>query len=107
LVKSPLIPLLPAPVKYGIGRYNPLALVLVRQGCSFRAARKIVNLIFDEIKAALKRHEVVELPFGTFRVVETGPRPHRRWRFKQPQAVFAQRYRVVFEPLERDQFGKS
>ena len=94
-------------VKQGIGRNNPLALVLVRQGCSYRAARKIVNLIFDEIKAALKRHEDVELPFGTFRVVETSQRPHRRWRFGQPQSVFKQRYRVVFEPRERDTNGES
>jgi len=84
------------PVKQGIGRNNPLALVLVSRGCSYRAAKKIVNLIFDEIKAALKRHEDVDLPFGTFRVVERGQRPHRRWRFGQPQSVFKQRYRVAF-----------
>jgi nucleoid DNA-binding protein len=95
------------PVKQGIGRNNPLALVLVSRGCSYRAARKIVNLIFDEIKAALKRHEDVELPFGTFRVVERGQRPHRRWRFGQPQSVFQQCYRVVFLPRERDTSGES
>ena len=95
------------PVKQGIGRNNPLALVLVSRGCSYRAARKIVNLIFDEIKAALKRHEDVELPFGTFRVVERGQRPHRRWRFGQPQSVFQQRYRVAFLPRERDTSGES
>jgi nucleoid DNA-binding protein len=104
MVESPLTP---APIKQGIGRNNPLALVLVRQGCSYRAARKIVNLIFDEIKAALKRHEDVELPFGTFRVVETSQQPHRRWRFGQPQSVFKQRYRVVFEPRKGDAIGKS
>ena len=95
------------PVKQGIGRNNPLALVLVSRGCSYRAARKIVNLIFDEIKAALKRHEDVELPFGTFRVVERGQRQHRRWRFGQPQSVFQQRYRVAFLPRERDTSGES
>ena len=95
------------PVKQGIGRNNPLALVLVSRGCSYRAARKIVNLIFDEIKAALKRNEDVDLPFGTFRVVERGQRPHRRWRFGQPQSVFQQRYRVVFLPRERDTSGES
>jgi nucleoid DNA-binding protein len=95
------------PVKQGIGRNNPLALVLVSRGCSYRAARKIVNLIFDEIKAALKRHEDVDLPFGTFRVVERGQRPHRRWRFGQPQSVFKQRYRVAFLPRERDTSGES
>jgi nucleoid DNA-binding protein len=95
------------PVKQGIGRNNPLALVLVSRGCSYRAARKIVNLIFDEIKAALKRHENVDLPFGTFRVVERGQRPHRRWRFGQPQSVFQQRYRVAFLPRERDTSGES
>jgi nucleoid DNA-binding protein len=66
-----------------------------------------VNLIFDEIKAALMRHEVIELPFGTFRVVEYAQRPHRRWRFGQPQSVFKRRYRVVFEPRERDTSGES
>ena len=95
------------PVKQGIGRNNPLALVLVSRGCSYRAARKIVNLIFDEIKAALKRHEDVDLPFGTFRVVERGQRPHRRWRFGQPQSVFQQRYRVAFLPRERNTSGES
>ena len=95
------------PVKQGIGRNNPLALVLVSRGCSYRAARKIVNLIFDEIKAALKRHEDVDLPFGTFRVVERGQRPHRRWRFGQPQSVFKLRYRVAFLPRERDTSGES
>jgi nucleoid DNA-binding protein len=95
------------PVKQGIGRNNPLALVLVSRGCSYRAAKKIVNLIFDEIKAALKRHEDVDLPFGTFRVVERGQRPHRRWRFGQPQSVFQQRYRVAFLPRERDTSGES
>ena len=97
----------PKPIKQGIGRNNPLALVLVSRGCSYRVAKKIVNLIFDEIKAALKRHEVVELPFGTFRVVEYAQRPHRRWRFGQPQSVFKRRYRVVFEPRERDTSGES
>ena len=97
----------PKPIKQGIGRNNPLALVLVSRGCSYRVAQKIVNLIFDEIKAALKRHEDVDLPFGTFRVVERGQRPHRRWRFGQPQSVFQQRYRVAFLPRERDTSGES
>jgi nucleoid DNA-binding protein len=55
----------------------------------------------------LKRHEDVDLPFGTFRVVERGQRPHRRWRFGQPQSVFQQRYRVAFLPRERDTSGES
>jgi nucleoid DNA-binding protein len=93
--------------KQRVGRNNPLALVLVDLGCSYRLAQKITNTVFDEIKAALKRHEVVELPFGTFRVVETPQQEHRRWRFGQPQAVFRRRYRVVFEPSERMTSGQS
>lgn len=79
-----------------------IALVLRRSGLqlTWDEQNVIARCIVDSIKAALKRGEEVDLPIGTFRVVETPQREHRRWRFGQPQTVFKQRYRVVFEPRE-------
>ena len=87
----------PKLVRKRIGKDNPLCLAIVGRGFSHKVAPKIVNLIFDEIKAALARHEVVELPFGTLRVIAETHREGRRWRFGQPQAVFTKRFRVAFE----------
>lgn len=81
-----------------IGRDHLLTRALVDQGCSSEAARVIVNLIFDAIKNALKRHETVELPIGTFKVVKNRVRPYRMWHFGRPIEFYRQPYRVEFTP---------
>ena len=88
----------PKLVRKRIGRDHLLCSAIVKRGFTQTVAAKLVNIVFDEIKAALERHEVVELPIGTFRVVEEIHRPQRHWRFGQPRAVFTRPFRVVFEP---------
>ena len=87
-------------IKYRIGKNHPLILALRCQGFTEVKARKAVNLVFDEIKAALVRREEVDLPIGTFRLEKHDVRPFRSWRFGQPQVVYKRRYRVVFEPKD-------
>ena len=88
----------PKLVKKRIGKDNLLCSAIVKRGFTQTVAANLVNIVFDEIKAALERHEVVELPIGTFRVVAEIHRPQRRWRFGQPQTVFTRPFRVVFGP---------
>ena len=82
------------------GFKHQIALALIDRGCTWRQAHKAVDLFFHSIKVALRRHETVDLPFGTFSVVPVPQRRHRRWRFGQPQEVFRKRYRVVFTPRD-------
>src|ERR1039457_6250058 len=77
-----------------------LALVLREHGVSWRKARRIIDVVFDSIKEALKRHETVDLPFGTFSVVKEGRTPQRCWRLGRVRVVYRKRYRVVFTPRE-------
>jgi nucleoid DNA-binding protein len=88
----------PKLVRKRIGKDNLLCSAIVKRGFTQTVAAKLVNIVFDEIKAALERHEVVELPIGTFRVVEETHRPQRHWLLGQPTAIFTRRFRVVFEP---------
>lgn len=78
---------------------NHLALVLQDQGYTYEEANYLVKSVFGLIKAALKRHEEVELPIGTLKVVEVPQREKRRWVHNRPQTVFRRRYRVVFQPF--------
>ena len=79
---------------------HEIALVLMEHGFTWRQAHRAVDLFFAAIKTALRRHETVDLPFGTFSVVPVPQRRHRRWRFGQPQEVFRKRFRVVFTPRD-------
>ena len=50
------------------GFKHHIALALIERSCSWRQAHKAVDLFFHSIKMALRRHETVDLPFGTFSV---------------------------------------
>jgi nucleoid DNA-binding protein len=84
------------------GFKHHIALALIERGCTWRQAHKAVDLFFQSIKMALRRHETVDLPFGTFSVIPVPQRRQRRWRFGQPQLVFRNRFRVVFTPRDLD-----
>lgn len=77
-----------------------LALVLASLGLTVRQSRTVINVVINSMKEALKRHESVDLEFGRLVVVKQTQQRRRRWRFGQPQEVFRQRYRVVFQPPE-------
>jgi nucleoid DNA-binding protein len=68
---------------------------LVRQGFSVRESRRVIDEIFESIKAALHRRETIELPFGTFGVVR---RPSKRpaWRFAKVIVLNARQLQVAF-----------
>lgn len=86
--------------KYAIGKTHPLSLVLASKGFSWEEAHSFVNLVFDSIKEALTRHEVVDLPFGRFSVVKQSRSPERCWRLGRVRVIYRKRYRVVFTPRE-------
>jgi nucleoid DNA-binding protein len=67
---------------------------LRKQGLSVRGARAAIDAVLGSIKDALGRHERVELPIGTFTVVEN-PK-ERGWRFGT--IVIFDKYRVKFLP---------
>jgi nucleoid DNA-binding protein len=83
-----------------IGRDHPLAKLLVANGFSSREAQRTVNALFEVIKEALKRHETVQVPFGTFRVVANLVQPYRRWRCGRPVVFYRKRCHVEFTPYE-------
>lgn len=68
---------------------------LRKQGFSVRKARDVINAIFGAIKDALGRHEPVDLPIGSFSVVEN-PEKRRSWRFGKVTTLYAHKYRAVF-----------
>ena len=87
----------------GIGRHHPLAKHLVANGWSSREARRVLNIVFDVIKDALRRHENVDLPsFGTFSVVRNLVRPYRRWwrGRRRPTEFYHKQFRVEFVPRQ-------
>jgi len=59
---------------------------LTERGLTVREARDAIDAVFDSIKDALGRHERVELPIGSFAVVQN-PK-ERGWRFGKVE-VFA------------------
>jgi nucleoid DNA-binding protein len=81
------------PTPPGIGALGKMAtgfkeLVLVRalrkQGLTVLKARAVIDAIFDSIKDALGRHERVELPIGTFTVLQN---PDERRSFRSMHRV--------------------
>ena len=78
--------LIPALMEPGPGR-----------GTQCRKARAVIDAVFDSIKDALVRHEQVELPIGTFAVLEN-PKERRAWKFGQVTVLYAHRYKVEFLP---------
>ena len=81
-----------------LGKSNPMVLRLREEGYKERMARQAVNLVFDEIKAALARHEEVDIPIGKFTVSEHRVAPFRTWALGQPRALYRRRNFVAFEP---------
>jgi nucleoid DNA-binding protein len=62
-----------------------------------KQARAVIAAVFDSIKDALGRHERVELPIGTFTVLQN-PDERRSWRFRKVTVLYAHRYKVEFLP---------
>lgn len=84
-----------------IGRNHPLVRQLRAAGWSARSAWRTVNAVFEVVAAALQRHETVEVPFGTFRVVAQTVQPYRRWWRGRPVEFYRNRFRVEFIPREK------
>jgi nucleoid DNA-binding protein len=76
---------------------------LSKHGLSVREARAIIDAVFGSIKDALGRHECVELPIGTFTVVEN-PK-ERSWRFGK--VVIFDKYRIDFRPSTELNFAAA
>jgi nucleoid DNA-binding protein len=74
-----------------------LVRVLKEQGLSVLKSRAVVDTVFESIKDALGRHEDVELPIGTFTVLQN-PDERRAWKFGQITTLYAHRYKVKFLP---------
>jgi nucleoid DNA-binding protein len=70
---------------------------LRKQGLSVLKARAVIDAVFGSIKDALGRHEQVELPIGTFTVLQN-PDERRSWRFGKVTVLYAHRYRLKFLP---------
>ncbi len=85
-----------APGKMATG-FKKLVLVpaLKEQKLSVREATAVIAAVFNSIKDALGRHERVELPIGTFTVMQN-PAERRAWKFRNVAVYYANRYRVDF-----------
>jgi nucleoid DNA-binding protein len=70
---------------------------LRKQGLTVREACAVNTAVFDSIKDSLGRHERVELPIGTFTVLQN-PDERRSWRFQKVTVLYAHRYKVKFLP---------
>ena len=79
--------------------FKKLVLVpaLTKQGLSVLKAWAVIDTVFDSIKDALGRHEDVELPIGTFTVLQN-PYERRAWKFGQITVLYAHKYKVKFLP---------
>jgi nucleoid DNA-binding protein len=66
-------------------------------GLTRSEANAVIIAVFGSIKDALLRHESVELPIGTFTVVQN-PEKRRAWKFGQVTVLYAHRYQVKFLP---------
>jgi nucleoid DNA-binding protein len=77
-------------------RERVLIPALRKQPLSVRKARAVIDAVFDSIRDALARHERVELPIGTFTVLQN---PEKRgWRFGK--VVTFDKYRIKFLPSQ-------
>jgi nucleoid DNA-binding protein len=79
--------------------FKELVLVpaLMKQELTVREARDVIDAVFGSINDALGRHERVELPIGTFTVLQN-PDERRSWRFGKVTVLYAHRYKVRFLP---------
>ncbi len=66
-------------------------------GLTRSEAKAVIAAVFDSIRNALLRHEQVELPIGTFTVLEN-PKERRAWKFGQVTVLYAHCYKVEFLP---------
>jgi nucleoid DNA-binding protein len=82
--------------------FKELVLVpaLRKQGLSVLKARAVIDTVLGSIKDALGRHEHVELPIGTFTVLQN-PDERRAWKFGQVTILYAHKYRVGFLPSDQ------
>ncbi len=79
--------------------FKELVLVpaLMEQELTVREAREVIDAVFASIKDALGRHESVDLPIGTFTVLQN-PDERRAWKFGEITTLYARRYKVKFLP---------
>lgn len=85
--------------KRQIGRRHPLVATLTAQGLTVREARTVLNAMFNAMKAALSRHESIELPFGRLQVVRHTVACYRRWWHGRPTQFYRHPFRIEFVPL--------
>jgi nucleoid DNA-binding protein len=64
------------------------------RGLSRRQAVRIFNAILDEMKAALKRGEEVEWPFGSLKTVRHPRKPKRGWHLHKITTLYKRQFTV-------------
>lgn len=68
---------------------------LMDLGFSERKARQVVREIFSAIREALERGEKVELPIGTFEVLEHKRQPFRTWALNRIRVTYKKRRKFI------------
>ncbi len=68
---------------------------LQTHGHSRRQAVRIFNAILDEMKAALKRGEEVEWPFGSLKTVRHPRKPQRGWHLHTITTLYKRQFTVA------------
>jgi nucleoid DNA-binding protein len=63
-------------------------------GLSRRQAVRIFNAILNEMKAALKRGEEVEWPFGSLKTVRHPRKPKRGWHIRKITTLYKRQFTV-------------
>jgi nucleoid DNA-binding protein len=76
---------------------------LTEQEFTFREARAVIDAIFDSIKDSLARHERVELPIGTFAVLQN---PQERAR-RSEKVIELRKYHVDFLPIDEPELAAA
>jgi nucleoid DNA-binding protein len=63
-------------------------------------AESVVKAVFEEITGALKRGEIVKLPFGKFEVKKHTRPPVRGWFLDRVRVTYVKRKYIEFTPGE-------
>ena len=63
-------------------------------------ARDLVTACFDEMKHALERGEVVDVPFGRLSVAQHSRKPLRGWLLDRVRVTYRKRKFIKFVPAD-------
>lgn len=69
---------------------------VVKTGLTIREARAVVSVVFGSISNALEDGETVQLPFGTFEVVEQPRPPKRGWLLGRVRVTYKKQKYIRF-----------